>query len=528
MFAERSLRRRRQSDSFKVSRTACAAACLVSLVSAPITSAQQLQPGMHIPGEFIVLPDGGARAADVVRASLDAAGFDVADRDVIGGAMLVRVNDVDPAEAAATLEALRRTPGVRLAEPNGLGSGGLVPNDSFFASQWHLRNTGQNFGTPGADVDATAAWTITTGSPDVTIAVLDSGSDFAHPEFAGRLSGAGYDFVAEDADPEGDHPHGTWVAGVIAANANNSFAVAGVDHAAQILTIKVLNSNNSGSTFDQIQGVNFAAAAPEVDVINLSLINYPASGALDLAMADARAAGKIVIACAGNSGIGNADVSWPGASTNSISVGATDRNDRRASFSATGAALDFVAPGSVITTTRWQSSSNTTASVSGCSFATPLSAGVAGLLLARAEALGFTLDHDDVYRLFRAGAEDQVGRASEDVAGRDDFHGWGRINAYESLLVVADCNANGVLDLTDIALGTSDDLDGDGVPDECALCPGDTNGDGLVNADDLLAVLGAFGTSVPGGPTDGDLTGDGVVNADDLLAVLGAFGSGCS
>jgi subtilisin family serine protease len=504
-----------------------AAASIASAVSVasvtPSAIAQQAAQDQYVPGEFIVLTDAAPRALTAASVELSRAGFIVAEADARAGALLVHADPADPnAQRAIAL-----TPGVRHVERNGIGSGGLMPNDSFFAAQWHLHNTGQNAGKPGADVAAAAAWAISTGSPNVTIAVLDSGSDFAHPDFAGRFLPGGFDFVAEDADAEGDHPHGTWVAGVIAANANNGFAVTGIDHAARILTVKVLNDNNAGTTFDQIQGVNYAASVPEVDIINLSLINYPSSVALDQAMADARAAGKIVIACAGNGGPGNADNSWPGASTNSISIGATDRNDNRAGFSATGAALDFVAPGSFITTTEWQTTANVSRSVSGCSFATPLTSGIAGLLLARAEELGFTLNHDDVYRLFKAGAEDLVGPASEDAPGRDDYFGWGRLNALHSLELVADCNQNGTLDLTDIALGNSADIDNDNIPDECAGCPGDATGDGTVGTADLLVVLSNWAQPTAGGPEEGDLDASGDVGTADLLIVLSAWDTAC-
>ena len=82
----------------------------------------------------------------------------------------------------------------------------------------------------------------------------------------------------------------------------------------------------------------------------------------------------------------------------------------------------------------------------------------------------------------------------------------------------ADCNANGVLDICDIADGTSQDLDGDGVPDECQ-CPADITGDGTVDVLDLLQVLGQWGAA-----GSADITGDGIVDVLDLLQVLGAWG----
>ena len=86
-----------------------------------------------------------------------------------------------------------------------------------------------------------------------------------------------------------------------------------------------------------------------------------------------------------------------------------------------------------------------------------------------------------------------------------------------------DCNDNGVNDNCDIANGTSSDDNGNGIPDECENnCPGDANGDGLADVDDILAVIGDFG----GGAGPADVNNDGVVNVDDLLQVISWFG-GC-
>jgi thermitase len=189
-------------------------------------------------------------------------------------------------------------------------------------------------------------WQIASGSGSIVVAILDSGIDFVHPEFQGRIL-PGYDFVNEDDDPQADNSHGVFVAGILGANANDGFGVAGLDHSALLLPIKVLNAQNSGTTMDLAQGLIFAAGA---HVINMSLINYPLSATLLSALQYARNAGSVLVACAGNGGIGNADLSGPGASPLTISVGATDHNDLRASFSGTGMALDVVAPGLSIST----------------------------------------------------------------------------------------------------------------------------------------------------------------------------------
>jgi hypothetical protein len=90
-----------------------------------------------------------------------------------------------------------------------------------------------------------------------------------------------------------------------------------------------------------------------------------------------------------------------------------------------------------------------------------------------------------------------------------------------------DCNANGIDDWFDIRDGTSEDANGSGIPDECEPCPGDVNGDRVVDLSDLATLLSHFGT--PSGATlsDGDLDGDGDVELADLALLLSQFGTVC-
>ena len=319
-------------------------------------------------------------------------------------------------------------PDVQYAEPNYLGRGGeVVPDDTFFLRQWHLNNTGQSGGSIDADIDAIEGWQITRGHESITVAVLDTGILSDHPEFVGRVL-PGWDFVNDDNDPTSDHPHGLYVTGLLAANADNTFGVAGVDHGTLILPVKVLDEANLGSTFNLVQGLVFAADQG-ADVVNMSLIDYPRERALRDALAYARDAGSVLIACAGNGGLGDADRSWPGASPLTVSVGATDHNDTRAYFSGTGDALDVVAPGRSVITVYNDISFDWYTYFSGCSAATPIVSGIASLLL----SLNEDLTHGQIDQLLKLGAEDQVGPEDEDTLGRDDFYGFGRVNLADTL-----------------------------------------------------------------------------------------------
>jgi subtilisin family serine protease len=404
-----------------------AAWCLLALTAFADRAAAQAS---HVAGEILVR--GRTHGSRAFLTDFAGTGLVTLEIDAVSGVLRLGV----PIGSEDTwIQILSAHPDVKYAERNGIGHGGATtPDDSWFGQAWHLENTGQNGGTVGADINATTAWDLTTGSPNVVIAVLDSGIDTAHPEFAGRIDLDGRDFVNDDPDPEADHPHGTWVTATLAANSDNGFGVSGVDWQCKILPIKVLDATNSGTTFDLAQGLNYVATQTDVSVVSMSLINYPGSQTLLDALEVAADAGKILVSCAGNGGPGNADTSYPGASPRTISIGATTRNDARASFSATGSALDFVAPGASIATAVDGSLADTFTVVSGCSFATPITSGVVGLLIARAEALGLgSLDQATVYDILRASAADGVGPASEDSAGRDDFFGHGRIDARAAL-----------------------------------------------------------------------------------------------
>lgn len=378
------------------------------------------QGQLHVVGDLIVgWTDEGVDGA--LDNAVERLGGEVRWRlDSIRAAMISLPDGVAVEEAVARSHDL---PGIRFAEPNGVGSGGgnagIAPDDPTYPMQWHLENTAANVGTPGADIEVLGAWDLTTGSRSITLAVLDSGIDRDDPEFSGRCL-QGFDFVNGDIDPNADHPHGIAVTALAAANTNNGTFVAGVDRACMILPVKVLNSANQGTLGSLIQGLDYTAQQG-ANVVNLSLINYPSSFALEAALANLRSTGAIIIASSGNSGIGNADVSYPGASEHTISMGATNPNDRRWNGSGTGAKLDFVAPGRNVRT--YSGTGNLI--FTGTSAAAPLACGIATLCL----SLDPTIDQDQMYALFRVGAEDEVGAPVGDPPGRDDQFGWGRLNA---------------------------------------------------------------------------------------------------
>lgn len=298
-------------------------------------------------------------------------------------------------------------------ELDGVGSGGQVPSDPYYSSQWHHRK-----------IESPSVWEVTEGSPTITVAVLDTGLNTSLAEFQGRLE-AGYDYVNGDNNPMDDHGHGTAVAGTLAANANNGTLVAGVDWHCRLMPIKVLGEDNYGYYSWWAAGMDYAVAHG-ARVINLSAGGFTSSSALETAIDNGISQGCIIVTITGNDGLGS--IQFPGRLFQAITVGATERDDTKTDFSNWGPAIDLTAPGRDIYTVGlyggveyWW----------GTSFSAPQVSGAAALLL----AINPSLDQESVATLLTFGAEDEVGRPSEDVAGFDYYHGWGRLNILNSLIL---------------------------------------------------------------------------------------------
>jgi hypothetical protein len=248
---------------------------------------------------------------------------------------------------------------------------------------------------------------------------------------------AGYDFVDGDPDPEAGNPHGTFVTGLLAANACNDYGIAGVDWRCSIVPVKVVDLSGEGTVFELVQGLDFVAGyIPKIDVVNMSLGEYPPSNALKEALHDLREAGHVLVASAGNSGVGSAPASWPGASPDVISVGSTDDKDVRAKSSATGDTLDMVAPGKGVITTGYGWPGVPEYQVfTGTSASSPVVSGIASLL----RSMNPYLTVDAITEALYSGSVDGVGPPSEDTVGWDPYYGNGRASLFRSLQSVCNC-----------------------------------------------------------------------------------------
>lgn len=285
-------------------------------------------------------------------------------RRLSGGAHLYELRGAGADETRALAAALAADPEVEYAEPDRVRRRAAAehPNDPMFQYQWALPM-----------VRAPEAWSRTTGSDAITVAIVDSGS-LAHEDVADRWV-PGYDFISDpanaadgdgrDGDPTdtGDATdassalHGMHVAGIIGASLNNTLGVTGVDWACRLQAVRVLGvQHGSGVDSDIADAIRWSGGlhvdgvpdnATPARVINLSFGGPGASATLQAAVDDALAAGATVVAAAGNTA-SDAAGSSPAGLRGVIAVGAVDPSGQLAPYSNFGPTVTLVAPGGVL------------------------------------------------------------------------------------------------------------------------------------------------------------------------------------
>lgn len=362
------------------------------------------------------------------------------------------------------ISALRGRPDIRSADPNYIRRPFRDVNDPLYPQQWHY-----------ALINLPQAWDLTTGSPDVIVAVVDTGVLHNHPDLQGRLI-AGYDFVRDPSeagdgnglDPNPEDPgnpatgvfHGTHVTGTVAALTDNALGVAGVSHATQVMPLRALGIYGTGDDWDIMQAVRYAARldndsgtlpAKKADVINLSLGGPGFSQSAQDDYDEVRAQGVIVIAAAGN------DTStvplYPASYAGVISVSAVDHLGDLASYSSYGPTIDLAAPGGsrdygVLSTCGDHSLgfiSYDYCNYSGTSMASPHVAGVAAMM----KAVHPAMTPEDFDAILVSGL-------LTNSTIRDDWLGYGRIDAF--LAVSAAQEMAGGVPLPPSILTTPDSL----------------------------------------------------------------------
>ncbi len=338
----------------------------------------------------------------------------VAGADLLAGGRLAVAKLAAGADVEGAVRALKAHPSVLAAEPDYVVRVSVTPNDTLWDRQCGLRR-----------LRCPSAWDVERGRPGITVAILDTGVAYDHPDLAANLRTnpadpfdgidndgngfvddlRGWDFADNDHDPHADrgdgagHPHGTHVAGIAAAVTNNSLGIAGVGWSCSFLPVRVLDESGIGYLSDLARGIEYATDQG-VAVINLSL-EGPFSHALQAAIDYAYGHGVVVCAAAGN---GAAEITadpatWVspvcndgdalGRDNHVIGVASIDCNDHKlgtSNYGGVASFIDLAAPGANVRSTYWPG--HTYADVSGTSQATPHVAGAAALLAAHLGAVG--------------------------------------------------------------------------------------------------------------------------------------------
>jgi subtilisin family serine protease len=315
----------------------------------------------------------------------------------------------------ALIATLAAHPDVEYVEPNYILHAVATPNDPGFPNLYGLLNTGQAIqgvaGTPGADIGATSAWDLSTGSRGTVVAVVDTGVDYNHPDLAANVWSApssftvviggstitcaggthGFNAIAKTCNPMDDNDHGSHVSGTIGAVGNNGVGVVGVNWTASIMGAKFLDSTGSGTLADAINAIEFAVQAKQVFGTGANvrvLSNSWGGGGFSQSLLDeinrADTNDMLFVAAAGNNGRNNdTTANYPSnyAAPNVVAVAATDNRDQLASFSNFGrGTVHLGAPGvNILSTVR----NGAYAYFSGTSMATPHVSGAAALVLSK-------------------------------------------------------------------------------------------------------------------------------------------------
>jgi len=370
--------------------------------------ALELVPGLSLnpAGVLVKFPDDvGDGYKQAVRAMVGDGSHSTAESELGVELLVVRVPPHVALERLAPwVEYVERDRIVRLSQ---------VPNDPHYGQLWGLKNTGQvvagDPGVAGIDMRAEEAWSVTTGDAQFAIAVIDTGVAWRHPDLAANIwtnsaevagngmdddangyidDVRGWDFYGRDADPDDENGHGTHVAGTIGAIGNNNLGVVGVNWACQLVPLRFIGPQG-GYVSDAVSAVDYCRRKG-IKVSNNSWGGGGYSQALYDAIANARAAGHVFVAAAGNSGV-NADVTraYPASYDldNIISVAAANNDGLRAGFSNYGVrSVDLAAPGVAIYSTHLNDGYT---HLQGTSMASPQVAGAAALVWARNPAWSY-------------------------------------------------------------------------------------------------------------------------------------------
>jgi thermitase len=345
-------------------------------------------------GRILVVPRAGLPVAEFSRILKQQGGGKVKK---VGQSDL-HIVDVPVHAEESIVASLSDHPHLKLAELDRRVPPSMTPNDPYYGSEWHLPK-----------ISAQNAWNTTQGS-GITIAILDSGVNGAHPDLSAQMV-PGWNFYDNNSDTSDVFGHGTLVAGTASAITNNGTGVSSVAGQSKIMPIRITDTSGYGYASTIAQGLVWASDNG-VRVANVSFGGAVGILSVQNAAQYMKDKGGLVIAAAGNTG--TELTTTP--TTTMIPVSATDANDAIASWSSYGNYVAMSAPGVSIWTTRREGDYKT---ASGTSLSSPLTAGVVALMMSANSKLSSL----EIESLLFSSAID-LG-----AAGRDTYYGYGRIDA---------------------------------------------------------------------------------------------------
>ena len=327
------------------------------------------------------------------------------------------------AQVEPLIAAIKQNPNVEYAEKKELHRHFLTPNDlgpnsANGTGMWHLYT-----------MQAQQAWDLSTGDPNIVVAVTDDAILTSHVDLQNKLV-QGYDAPTGSNDPNpcgtNDGNHGTHVSGTVGAQTDNNTGVSSIGFNVSVMPIKI--GNCSGALTHGYEGINYAANNG-ADVVNMSWGGGGFSNYGQNICNAAWNAGTILVAAAGNND--SNQQFYPAAYNNVISVASTTTNDAKSGFSQYGTWVDIAAPGSAIRST-WASSNTGYSRIQGTSMASPNVAGLVGLI--KSYVPGAT-NQDIIDCLLNTA--DNIDGANPNYIGQ---LGSGRINAFAALQCIGAFN----------------------------------------------------------------------------------------
>jgi subtilisin family serine protease len=378
----------------------------------------------------------------------------------------------DPNKAFAIANKYHESNLTEFAEPNFFSE--IKKASIPYIEQWHLCNTGQRNGLVGEDVRAKEAWSLTKGSPNIIVAVIDDGVDLNHPDLKPNIwtnpdssqpCVHGWNFFSNTDNPnpqkftppyytrDDNDSHGTSCAGVIAATGDGELGIVGIAPECRILPVKIFMGNELPQMGTVAEAIHFAGE--NADILSNSW-KCPENDILTSAIKDVVQDGRggkgcPVFVASGNSS--KDEIAFPSSVPDAIAIGASTNKGEIAAYSNCGEGLAFVAPSDggtkeIFTTDvsipgrgynvgdvgKGDAQGLYTNSFGGTSSATPLAAGVAALIL----SLNPSLRWDQVRKYMRDTADKIDPKHGKYIDGYSKIYGYGRINAYKALKAVKD------------------------------------------------------------------------------------------